>query len=94
MSDYRDPNEPPWRGAEYEPTTRGKDISWGWIAGVVAIVVLVAIAFGVGHSPTETASNETSPAATKAPPTPVPHPLNPALPGLVSPPAQGSAHPQ
>ena len=68
MSDYRDPNEPPWRGAEYEPTTRGKDISWGWIAGVVAIVVLVAIAFGVGHSPTETASNETSSAATKAPP--------------------------
>ena len=96
MSDYRDPNEPPWRGAEYEPTTRGKDISWGWIAGVVAIVVLVAIAFGVGHSPTETASNETSSAATKAPPvpTPAPHPVNPALPGLVPPPAQGSAHPQ
>ncbi len=94
MSDYRDPNEPPWRGAEYEPTTRGKDISWGWIAGVLAIVAVVAIAFGVGHSPTETASNDTSPAATKPAPAPAPNPMNPALPGLAPPPAQGSAHPQ
>jgi len=50
MSDYRDPNEPLWRGAEYEPTTRGKDLSWGWIAGVLAIVVVIA--FGIGHGPT------------------------------------------
>ena len=94
MSDYRNPNDPLWRGAEYEPTTRGRDIGWGWIAGVLAIVVVVAIAFGVGRGPTETASNEASPAATKAPPAPVPHPMNPALPGLAPPPAQGSAHPQ
>jgi len=94
MSDYRDPNEPLWRGAEYEPATRGNDISWGWIAGVLAIVVVVAIAFGIGHGPTQTASNDTSPAASQAPPPATPHPMKPALPGLAPPPAQGNTQPQ
>ena len=89
MSDYRDPNEPLWRGQDYEPATRGTDAGWGWIAGALAIVVVVAIAFGVGHSPTETASNDISPAARQAPPPPM-RPMNPALPGLTPPPAQGN----
>jgi hypothetical protein len=94
MSDYRDPNEPLWRGAEYEPTTRGKDLSWGWIAGVLAIVVVVAIAFGIGHGPTQTASNDASPSASQAPRPATTHPMNPTVPGLAPPPAQGNTQPQ
>jgi hypothetical protein len=95
MSDYRDPNEPLWRGQEYEPATRGTDASWGWIAGALAVVVVVAIAFGIGHSPTQTASNDTAPAARMAPPPPAPpRPMNPALPGLTPPPAQGNTSAQ
>ncbi len=95
MSDYRDPNEPLWRGQDYEPAARGSDTSWGWIAGALAIVVVVAIAFGVGHGPTRTASNDTSPAARHFPPPPAPrNPMNPALPGLTPPPAPGNTQSQ
>jgi hypothetical protein len=90
MSDYRDPNDPLWRGAPYEPATGGGNVGWGWIAAALVLVVLVAIAFGVGHEPTRTASNDTSPAASRMmpPPANAPRPLNPANPGLTPPPAQ------
>ena len=91
MSDYRNPNDPLWRGAQYEPATSGNNVSWGWIAGALAIVILVAIAFGVGHSPSETASNDVSPPSnhmTPPPPPSAPRAINPAAPGLTPPPAQ------
>jgi hypothetical protein len=95
MSDFRNPNDPLWRGTEYEPATQGANVGWGWIAGALVLVVLVAIAFGVGRGPTQTASNDTtSPAASHlAPPAANSHPMNPAMPGLVPPPApQAPAH--
>jgi len=91
MSDYRNPNDPLWRGAQYEPATSGTNVGWGWIAGALALVILVAIAFGVGHSPTETASNDVSPQAnhmTPPPPPTAPRAMNPAAPGLTPPPVQ------
>jgi len=93
MSDFRNPNDPNWNGS-YEPPTRGTDFSWGWIAGAVALVILVAVVFGIGHGPTQTASNDTTPPAmSRTAPAPAnPHPMAPATPGLVPPPAQpGSA---
>jgi hypothetical protein len=95
MSDFRNPNDPLWRGTEYEPT-RGANVGWGWIAGALVLVILVAIALGVGRGPTQTASNDTmSPAANHlAPPPANPHPGNPAMPGLVPPPAPQAPAPQ
>jgi hypothetical protein len=86
MSDYRNPNDPLWRGTSYEPATRGSNLGWGWIAGALVLVVLVAVAFGIGHAPTRIASNDTAPPAAShlAPPATTPHP---AMPGLVPPPA-------
>jgi hypothetical protein len=95
MSDYRNPNDPLWRGAQYEPATSGNNVGWGWIAGALALVILVAIAFGVGHSPTETASNDVSPQANRmTPPPSAPRHVNPAAPGLTPPPAQQSPQAQ
>jgi len=93
MSDYRNPNDPLWRGGEYEPATRGPDVGWGWIAGAAALIVIVVIAFGVGHNPTQTASNDTPSMSHTAPPV-TPRPMNPAAPGLTPPPAQQNTQPQ
>jgi len=59
--------------------------TWGWIAAAVFIVVVLAVAFGIGHEPSQsgpnTASNDVMPpAATRMAP-----PLTPARP--TSPPA-------
>jgi hypothetical protein len=102
MSDFNygngdDPlrHEPP-----YDPNARAMNATWGWIAAAVFIVVVLAVAFGIGHQPgqTNTASNDVRPpAATRmappvnpAPPaaTPAPSPL-PVTPTPNSP-AQGS----
>ena len=48
MSDYRDPNDPMYG---YEPADR-TGMSWGWIAGAVFLVIVLAVALGVGHEPT------------------------------------------
>jgi len=87
MSDYRNPNDPMWQGGEYEPAGRSYGSGWGWIAGAVVLVVLVAIIFGAGHGPTKTAFNENRPAGTLAAPPPAPRAVNPAYPGLTPPPA-------
>ena len=84
MSDYRNSefdyrNDPLRRDPAYDPAT------WGWIAAAVFIVVVLAVAFGIGHEPnTNTASNDvTSPAATRmAPPL---APASPAAPRAVTP---------
>lgn len=80
--DFNDPKDPNFR-----PRTTSYGSSWGWIAGAVAIVVVLFLIFGLAG--TNTASNPpatttgqaprpmTSPATTgQATPSPVP--ANPA----------------
>jgi hypothetical protein len=81
MSDYRDPNDPMYRNTGYEPAERTTGTSWGWIAGAAFLVVVLALAFGVGHEPSRVASNNASP-----PEMGVPAPS--ALPGLTPRPSQ------
>jgi hypothetical protein len=81
MSDYRDPNDPMYGNTAYEPAGRRDGTSWGWIAGAVFLVIVLALAFGVGHEPSRVASNDVTPPQTTAPATPTP------MPGL-TPPAQ------
>ena len=83
MSDYRyqdpqDPNDPFRNEANLDPNVRPPPQAWGWIAAAMFVVIVMAIAFGVGRKPgelgTNTASNETTPPAVThmAPPANVP----------------------
>jgi hypothetical protein len=73
MSDYRNPNDPLYRDdqlrreASYE-SARGYNATWGWIAGALFLVIILAVAFSVGREPSQTAMNETNPPATSASP--------------------------
>ncbi len=72
MSDYRN-SEYGYRNDEppYDPVARDMNATWGWIAAAVFIVVVLAVAFGVGHQPGQrTASNDigSPPATQMAPP--------------------------
>lgn len=99
MTDYRNPNDPFYRddqlnrNAAYDASTRGSNATWGWIAGALFLVVILAIAFGIGHEPTMVATNEAAPPpsppavtrmapnpnpAPSAVPAPAPSPANPA----------------
>lgn len=93
MTDYRDPNDPLRRDTVYDPNVRSSNAAWGWIAGIVFLGIIVALAFGVGRSPnqngTNVANNTTTavtqngprPASrsfTPAPNNPAPAPANPA----------------
>ncbi len=97
-SHYRDPDDPVHRDARIEPDARAANAVWGWIAAAVFVVVVLAVAFGIGHQPgqsgTNTASNDvTPPTATRmAPPVTSPAPANPAPPITPAPntPAQRS----
>ena len=92
MSDYRNSdyeyrNDPLRRDPAYDPDARAMNATWGWIAAAVFIVVVLAVAFGLGHEPgqsgTNTASNDvTPPAATRMAP-----PLSPAPPANTTSPA-------
>ncbi len=60
--DYRDPYDPLRDDARFDPDARSAKAAWGWIAAAVFLVVVLAIAFGVGHQGqlgTNTASNDT-----------------------------------
>ncbi len=83
--DYRDPNDPLRYDTRLDPDARSANAAWGWIAAAVFLVVVMAIAFGVGHQGqlgTNTASNDTAPppamsrmsppSATTAPTSPAP----------------------
>jgi cell division protein FtsN len=92
MSDYRNPNDPFRRDMGYDPDARAVNATWGWIAAAVFIVIVLAVAFGIGHQPapgdTNVASNgatppaagKMAPPATMAPPsaTPAPSATTPA----------------
>jgi len=92
MSDYRnlnDPyaNDPARRDLGYDPDTRTMNAAWGWIAAALFVVIVLAVAFGIGRQPnagdTNTAANDTTPpAATRMAPPANPAPLaaTPTLP--------------
>lgn len=97
--DYRDPNDPLRHDVRFDPDARAANAARGWIAAAVFLVVVLAIAFGVGHRGqlgTNTASNDTAPPAISrmtpppsatAPTSPAP-PVTPAL----NTPAQGGSN--
>jgi hypothetical protein len=75
-SDYDRNNQPP-----YDPVARDMNATWGWVAAAVFIVVILAVAFGIGHQPsgTNTAANDVNPpAATRMAPPPGAAPITPA----------------
>ena len=81
---YRDRNDPMDRNFGYEPAARSTGTAWAWITGAVFLVIILSIAFGVGHAPSRVASNDAAPpAATRMVP--------PAAPGLNPPPAPAPA---
>jgi len=41
----------------FDPNVRAGNAAWGWIAAAVFLVVVLAVAFGVGHQPGERATN-------------------------------------
>jgi hypothetical protein len=73
MSDYRNQDsnypsldDPLRRDAKMDPDARAGNAAWGWIAAAVFLVVVLAVAFGLGHqgsNVTNTASNDTTPPA-------------------------------
>jgi cell division protein FtsN len=88
MSDYRNSeyeyrNDPLRRDPAYDPDARAMNATWGWIAAAVFIVVVLAVAFGIGHEPgqTNTASNDVTP----APMSRMAPPANPAPPPTATP---------
>jgi hypothetical protein len=90
MSDYRDPIDPLYGNTGSERAERRTTAGWGWIAGAVFLVIVLAVAFGVGHEPTRVASNDTTQSAPTrmAPPAGTTNPAAPSIvPGLAPPPA-------
>jgi hypothetical protein len=87
MSDYRDPNDTLMRNTAYEPAAGRTGTVWGWIAAAVFLVIVLGIAFGVGHEPNRFASNEAVPPplthpSPLAPPAATTNPARPMAPGL------------
>jgi len=91
MSDYRDPNDPMYGNRGYEPADR-TSMSWGWIAGAVFLVIVLALAFGVGHEPSRVASNNAAPPQATTPASPSEGQPS-KLPGLTPPPSQAPNRP-
>jgi len=100
--DYRDPDDPLRRDARFDPDAGAANAAWGWIAAAVFLVVVLAVAFGIGHQPgqtgTNTASNDVTPPpamSRMAPPVATPAPVTPAPPITPAPtpntPAQGNS---
>jgi len=94
MSDYR--NDPMRRDEPYDLNAGRGGGTWGWIAGAVFVIVLVAIAFGMGHTPNQSGTSQmanNAPMTTQHAPAPsgpaspmfAPAPINPANPTATSP---------
>jgi hypothetical protein len=70
MSDYRsypNPEDPFPDDPRLDPNVRPPNPAWGWIVGAIFVVIVFAVAFGLGHKPGEfgpnTASNDVTPPA-------------------------------
>jgi hypothetical protein len=67
MSDYRNPNDPLQRDSPYDLNARTSNVASGWIAGGVFLVIVIGLAFGIGHTPNQAnqsaTANNTSPPA-------------------------------
>lgn len=61
MTDYRDPNTR--LDVERRADSRSSNAMWGWIAGAVFLVLVLAVIFGLGGSDNQTATNTGSPPA-------------------------------
>jgi hypothetical protein len=72
MSDYRNLNDPSRRDSPYDLNARTRNAASGWIAGGVLLLILIGLAFGVGHMPNQgnsnTVANNTPPPATESTP--------------------------
>lgn len=93
MSEFRNPSDPMERDTPYDPNVRGKNAAWGWVAGAVFVVVVLAIVFGAGHAPNPAGSNTV---ANNAPPPSsqiAPAPNGPASPGYTPAPMTPPANP-
>src|SRR4029077_7615655 len=65
MSDFRNSefdyrNDPMRCDPVYDPDARAMNATWGWIAAAVFIVVVLAVAFGIGHGPNQSGTNTAS----------------------------------
>jgi hypothetical protein len=58
MSDFRNANDPLRRDEPYDLNARSG--AWGWIAGAVVVVILLALAFGIGRGPNQAGTNVAS----------------------------------
>ena len=54
---FRDPNDQFYGKSGYEPPNENGN-RWGWIVGAAFLVVVLGLAFSVGHQPTRVASND------------------------------------
>jgi hypothetical protein len=80
MTDFRDPNDQFYGKSGYEPSN-DSGTRWGWIVGAAFLVVVIGLAFGLGHEPTRVASNDTVNR-------PISNPLTAPRPGSTPPPGR------
>jgi len=57
MSDYRNPNDLSRRDSPYDLNARTGNIASGWIAAGVFLVLVIGLAFGIGHTPNHDANS-------------------------------------
>jgi hypothetical protein len=94
MTDYRDPNDPMYGNRGYEPADRRTTSGWGWIAGAVFVVIVLALAFGLSHEPSRVAFNDPAQSGvTHTAPAAGANPAPTRLPGLVPSPAPAPNRP-
>ncbi len=91
MSEYRSPNDPMGRNSPYDLNAR-QGGGWTWIAGAVLVIILVALAFGINHTPNNAGPNV---AANNTPTVnrPAPDPSGPASRAFAPSPAPGAPAP-
>jgi hypothetical protein len=79
MTDFRDPNDQFYGNSGYEPPNETGNRR-GWIVGAAFLVVVLGLAFSVGHQPTRVASNDPVNSPITTPATPPSNPMT--VPGL------------
>jgi hypothetical protein len=79
MSDYRspDPNDPYARNDPYVRNSMQSAATWGWIAGGIVLVAILAFVIMSGSDTRMASDNTRPPATTSAPAKPPPAPANP-----------------